>query len=44
MFKHSALMVKVAACIGAVAAMAFAGVEPSPFFPIWKIFIIIFGG
>ncbi len=44
MHKHTSLIVKVAVGIGTIATMAFAGVEPSPFSPIWRIIIIIIGG
>ena len=44
MRKRIYLLTKVAACLGLLASFAFAGFEPTPFLPIWKIIIIIFGG
>jgi len=44
MFQRASIIAKVAAILGVFSAAAFAGVEPSPFCPIWKIIIIIIGG
>ena len=44
MFKRASIIVKVAAFLSVFSAMAFAGVEPSPFRLYWKIVIGIFGG
>jgi hypothetical protein len=45
MRKYYFLLVKAAVCIGAIASLSFAGIEPSPWLPpIWKIIIIIIGG
>ncbi len=40
----SSSFIKTAMLIGAAATTIFAGVEPSPFLPIWKLIIIIIGG